>query len=70
MAAHKTEVIIYQPVYNTTAKISKANPMFSRLVNSMKLFPIQCYATGSQKSKMAASKDEILTTQHVYNIVS
>ena len=36
----------------------------------MKLFPILCYASGSWKSKMAASKEEILIIQHVYNIVS
>ena len=40
------------------------------LTNSTKLFPILCNASGSRKSKMAASKEEILITQHVYNIVS
>ena len=44
--------------------------MFSRLTNSMKLFPILCDASRSCKFKTASSKEEILITQHVYNIVS
>ena len=34
----------------------------------MKTFPILCDASGSQKSKMAARKPEILISQLVYNI--
>ena len=34
----------------------------------MKLYTIWCGASGSQKSKMAVLKEEILISQHVYNI--
>ena len=34
----------------------------------MKLFSSLCGASGSQKSKMAVLKEEILISQHVYNI--
>ena len=44
--------------------------MFSRSMNSNKLFPILCHASGSWKSKMAALKEEILIDQHAYNIVA
>ena len=44
--------------------------MFSRLINSNKLFAILCDASGSRKSKMAALKEELLIDQHAYNIVA
>ena len=44
--------------------------MLSTSINSKKLFPILCDASGSRKSKMAALKKEILIAQHVYNIVA
>ena len=34
----------------------------------MKLYTIWCGASGSHKSKMAVLKEEILISQHVYNI--
>ena len=43
-------------------------PIFSRSRNLMKLFSILCSASGSQKYKMAVLKEEILISQHVYNI--
>ena len=50
--------------------IPTALPIFSWSRNSMKLFTILCGASGSQKSKMAVFKEEILISQHVYNIAA
>ena len=50
--------------------IPTAIPMFSRSRNSIKLLLILYYASGSQKSKMAAHKPEILISQPVYNITA
>ena len=44
--------------------------MFSGSRNSMKLFLILCYASGSHKSKMAAHKPEILISQPVHNVAA
>ena len=43
-------------------------PIFSRSRNSIKLFSMLYGASGSQKSKIAVIKEEILISQHVYNI--
>ena len=48
----------------------KATPMFSRSINSRKIFPILYDASESRKSKMVGLKKEILIAQHVYNIVA
>ena len=50
-------------------KIPTTIPMFSRSKNSMKLFLMLCYASGSQKSKMVAHKSGILISQLVYSLV-
>ena len=47
-----------------------ALPTFFRSRNSMKLFYILCGASGSHKSKMAVLKEEILISQHLYNIAA
>ena len=44
--------------------------IFSWFRNSMKLFTILCGSSGSQKSKMAVLKEEILISQHIYNIAA
>ena len=41
-------------------------PIFSWTRNSMKLLSILCSASGSQKSKMAVLKEELLIFQHMY----
>ena len=51
-------------------KVPTAKLMFSRLRNSMKIFPILCDTSRSQKSKMAANKPEIRISQPVYNITA
>ena len=51
-------------------KIPTAISMFSWSRNSMKLFLILCYASGSHKSKMAAHKPEILISQPVHNVAA
>ena len=50
--------------------IPTALPIFSWSRNSMKLFSILCCPSRSQKSKMAVFKEEILISQHVYNIAA
>ena len=50
--------------------IPTAVPIFFRSRNSMKQLSILCGASGSQKSKMAAQKDEVLISQQVYNIAA
>ena len=49
--------------------ISTALPIFSWSMNTQKPYTIWCGASGSQKSKMAVLKEEILISQHVYNIL-
>ena len=51
-------------------KIPKDKHMFSRLYIRITLFSILCNGSGSQKSKMAAHKPEILISQPVYNITA
>ena len=51
-----------------SCKVSTAKLMFSRSRNSMKIFPILCDTSRSQKFKMVAHKSEILISQPVYNI--
>ena len=48
--------------------IPTAVPTFFRSENLMKQLSILYGASGSQKSKMAAQKDEVLISQHVHNI--
>ena len=50
--------------------IPTAIPTFFRSGNSLKQLSILCGASGSQKSKMAAQKDEVLISQQVYNIAA
>ena len=70
MAVLKEEILISQHVYNIAEKNPTATFMFSWLRNSMKIFSIQCDASGSQKSKMAAHKPEILISHPVCNITA
>ena len=58
------------PPVGEKMEIPTAKLMFSRLRNSMKIFSILCDTSGSQKSKMAAHKPEILISQPVYNITA
>ena len=45
--------------------VPMANPPFSGFRNSMELFLIRCYVTGSRKSKMAIVKPEVLISRLV-----
>ena len=63
MAAGILEIIIYQLLDNISTPIQTANPPFSGSRNSMALFRISSDVTGSQKSKMAVDKPEILICQ-------
>ena len=49
--------------------ISTALPIFSWSRNTKKPYTIWCDASGSHKFKMAVLKEEILISQHVYNIL-
>ena len=48
--------------------IIPALPILSSFRNSKKLFSILCGTSGSKYSKMAVLKEEILISQHIYNI--
>ena len=50
--------------------IPTALPIFSWSRNLMELSTILCGASGSQKSKVAVLKEEILISRHVYNIAA
>ena len=70
MAAHKPEILIFQPEYNCYMQPAKFQwqLIFPRWINSMRLFPILCKASRSQKSKMAAHKHGKLICQFEYNV--
>ena len=61
----------YIPAYNTyitTCKLQNSNGNSPRWINSVKLFPILCKASRSQKCKMAAHKYGKLICHLVYNV--
>ena len=53
-----------------SCKILKAKPIYSWLRSTMHLCFILCYASGDQKSKMAAHKQEILISLPVYIVAA
>ena len=55
-------------IQHACCKIPSATLIFPRWMNSIKLFPILCKASRSQKSKMAAHKHGKLLCQLVYNV--
>ena len=55
-------------IQHASCKIPTASLIFPLWINSMKLFPILCEVSRSQKSKMAAHKHGKLICQRVYNV--